>query len=100
MGGDPDLPEDFAWPERPPPPDALRRAQAIEQRGRAMAQRFEEIRPGVTPWRHIFSWGAERYQGTRCMATKAGDGARYVLMHEDDLNARRFDRVRNTHQRT
>jgi hypothetical protein len=56
--------------------------------------------PGVTPWRHIFSWGAERYQGTRSMATEAGDGARYVLMHEDDLSARRFDRVRNTYQRT
>jgi hypothetical protein len=56
--------------------------------------------PGVTPWRQIFSWGAERYQGTRAVATEAGDGARYVLMHEEDLRARRFDKVRNTYQQT
>jgi hypothetical protein len=56
--------------------------------------------PGVTPWRQIFSWGAERWQGTRCVATEAGDGARYVLMREEDLRARRFDRVKDTYQRT
>jgi hypothetical protein len=56
--------------------------------------------PGMTPWRHIFSWGAERYQGTRCIATEAGDGARYVLMREEDLRARRFDRVKDTYQQT
>jgi hypothetical protein len=56
--------------------------------GRAIAA------PGVTPWRHIFSWGAESWQGTRSMNTWAGDGASYVLMHEDDLHARRFDKVK------
>jgi hypothetical protein len=56
--------------------------------------------PGVTPWRHIFSWGAERYQGTRSIATEAGDGARYVLMREEDLRARRFDRAKDTYQQT
>jgi len=56
--------------------------------------------PGATPWRHIFSWGAERYQGTRSVSTEAGDGARYVLMHEEDLRARHFDRVKSAYQQT
>jgi hypothetical protein len=57
-------------------------------------------RPGVTPWRHIFSWGAEYWQGRRCMAVDKGDGARYLLMHEDDLHARRFDKIRDAYQQT
>jgi hypothetical protein len=61
--------------------------------GRAIAA------PGETPWRHIFSWGAECWQGTRSI-TQGGDGATYVLMHEDDLHARRFDRVKDTYQQT
>jgi hypothetical protein len=56
--------------------------------------------PGSTPWRHIFSWGAEHWQGTRCMSVGAGDGANYVLMREDDLHARRFDRIKGAYQQT
>jgi hypothetical protein len=56
--------------------------------------------PGMTPWRQVFSWGAERYQSTRSIATEAGDGARYVLIREADLRARRFDRVKGSYQQT
>src|SRR5262249_25144060 len=44
IGGDPDLPDDFDWPERPPPADAQRRAEAIGQRGVTTARRLEEMR--------------------------------------------------------
>jgi len=56
--------------------------------------------PGVPPWRHIFSWGGENWQGTRSLNTRSGDGATYVLLHEDDLQARRFDRVKDSYQQT
>jgi uncharacterized protein YwqG len=56
--------------------------------------------PGVTAWRHIFSWGAENWQGTRCMSVRGGDGATYVLMRDEDVHARRFDRVKGTYQQT
>jgi hypothetical protein len=56
--------------------------------------------PGVTPWRHIFSWGAENWQGTRSINTQGGDGATFVLMREDDLHARRFDEVKDSYQQT
>jgi hypothetical protein len=56
--------------------------------------------PGATPWRHIFSWGAEHWQGTRSMSASAGDGATYVLLHQDDLYARRFDRAKDSYQQT
>lgn len=57
--------------------------------------------PGLTPWRHLFSWGAEFYSGTRMMPhDMTGDGNTFLLMHEDDLAARRFDRVKSTYQQT
>jgi len=57
--------------------------------------------PGLTPWRHLFSWGAEFYSGTRMMPhDMAGDGNTFLLLHEDDLAARRFDRVKSTYQQT
>jgi Domain of unknown function (DUF1963) len=56
--------------------------------------------PGATPWRHIFSWGAESWQGTRSLEAQAGDGANYVLMLDEDLLARRFDRVQHAYQQS
>ena len=46
IGGDPDLPADFAWPERPPLADADQRARAIERRGSETAKRQFERQTG------------------------------------------------------
>lgn len=57
--------------------------------------------PGRTPWRHLFSWGAEGYAGTRAMPhDMGGDGNTFLLLHEDDLAARNFDRMKSTYQQT
>lgn len=57
--------------------------------------------PGRTPWRHLFSFGAEYYGGTRLVATEvAGDGNTYVMMREEDLRARRFERAASVYQQT
>lgn len=57
--------------------------------------------PGLTPWRHLFSWGAESYTGTRTMPhDMGGDGNTFLILHEDDLAARHFDRVKSIYQQT
>lgn len=57
--------------------------------------------PGKTRWRHIFSYGAENWQDTRIMrAEHTADGNTFLMMLQDDLDARRFDRVQNSYQQT
>src|SRR5215475_14384807 len=44
IGGDPDLPEDFAWPERAPLADAQRRAALLERRGVEASEMLKKMR--------------------------------------------------------
>jgi hypothetical protein len=50
--------------------------------------------PGVTDWRLLFSYGGEHY-GDDMVAARAmpTDGAFSVMIREEDLSARRFDRA-------
>jgi len=43
IGGDPDLPQDFAWLERPPLADAQQRAALRERRGIDAGERLERM---------------------------------------------------------
>jgi hypothetical protein len=59
------------------------------------------IEPGHTPWRHIFSFGGENWDGTRLIALEeTSDGNTYIMMRQTDLTARRFELARAIHQRT
>lgn len=76
-------------------PDDIQGPAESEMDGRVVGA------PGTTPWRHIFSYGAEFFGETRTIPQlSGGDGNTFVIMHEDDLAARRFARARSTYQQT
>lgn len=76
-------------------PDDIQGPAETEIDGKAVAA------PGRTPWRHVFSYGAEHFAETRIMRRLSeSDGNTFVIMHEDDLAARRFARARSTYQQT
>jgi hypothetical protein len=57
--------------------------------------------PGQTPWRHLFSYGGEYHAGARRSDSVAsGDGNHFLMIRDEDLAQRRFDRVRDTYQST
>ncbi|WP_269759675.1 DUF1963 domain-containing protein [Variovorax sp. E3] len=59
------------------------------------------VTPGRTPWRHLFSYGGEYYAGARRMDTMAsGDGNHFLMIRDEDLARRRFERVRDVYQST
>lgn len=59
------------------------------------------IRPGVTPWRHLFSYGGEFWQRTRHMKPEdSGDGNTFVMIRDADLAARRFEKAGSVYQQT
>ncbi|MDP9606254.1 UNVERIFIED_ORG: hypothetical protein J2W38_006074 [Variovorax paradoxus] len=59
------------------------------------------VAPGRTPWRHLFSYGGEYHAGARRMDTVAsGDGNHFLMIRDEDLARRRFERVRDVYQST
>lgn len=57
--------------------------------------------PGLTPWRHVFSFAAEYCAETRRLNPDwAGDGNTFVMLRETDLVFRRFDAARGVYQQT
>jgi Domain of unknown function (DUF1963) len=57
--------------------------------------------PGKTIWRHVFSYGGENYADDMlATSVEPTDGNHYILIRDDDLAARRFDRAASTLQFT
>lgn len=55
--------------------------------------------PGQTPWRMLFSYGGEVFDGTR-IVTAGGDGQTYWMLHEAQLAAHDWSKARALYQQT
>ncbi len=59
------------------------------------------IMPGETPWRHLFSYAGECYaKDMQITPAFPGDGNTFILIRDDDLAERRFERAGSVYQST